>query len=128
MANIRKRGNKWQVQVRRLGIKPLVKSFLSKKDAEAWARHSEILIDRGGAPQRSKRLDRAALVFPRTKWPDARNNVTHRQDHSTVVLPIHDSFIAYRASYRDLEETMHRCYRQHMGSLIDVELDYSYAD
>ena len=31
MANIRKRGDKWQVQVRRIGVTPLVKSFLSKE-------------------------------------------------------------------------------------------------
>ncbi len=41
MATIRKRGKRWQVQVRRSGHAPRSKSFLKKADAEAWARHQE---------------------------------------------------------------------------------------
>mgnify|MGYP003656504023 CR=1 FL=1 len=37
MATIRKRGDKWQVQVRRLGTTSISKSFLKKADAQAWA-------------------------------------------------------------------------------------------
>ncbi len=61
MANIRKRGDKWQVQVRRIGVKPLVKSFLSKKDAEAWARHTETLVDRAELPHDPRQLERYTL-------------------------------------------------------------------
>jgi len=49
MASIRKRGRRWQVQVRRLGHLPLIKSFASRADAEAWARETESSIDRGNA-------------------------------------------------------------------------------
>ncbi|WP_209008674.1 hypothetical protein [Roseibium polysiphoniae] len=47
MATIRKRGNKWQVQVRRKGAQPQNKSFASRKDAEKWARQVESNIDLG---------------------------------------------------------------------------------
>jgi integrase len=47
MATIRKRGLKWQVQVRRDGIRPLSKSFIVKDDAIRWARQQEHAVDRG---------------------------------------------------------------------------------
>jgi len=37
MASIRKRGDRWQAQVRRKGSKPLSKTFKLKADAERWA-------------------------------------------------------------------------------------------
>lgn len=46
MATIRKRGSSWQVQVRRQGFPPLVKTFASHADATAWARDKERTIDR----------------------------------------------------------------------------------
>ena len=56
MATIRRRGVKWQVQVRRKGCPPLSRSFIQKADAQAWARQVELEVDRRGlAP------DRAAL-------------------------------------------------------------------
>tara|TARA_Y100001933_G_scaffold77979_1_gene79188 strand:- start:832 stop:1818 length:987 start_codon:yes stop_codon:yes gene_type:complete len=47
MATIRKRGDKWQVQVRRKGARPQNKSFATRKDAEIWARQIESNIDLG---------------------------------------------------------------------------------
>jgi integrase len=49
MATIRKRGNKWQAQVRRINHPPLIRSFPSKSDALAWARQQEVAIDCGAA-------------------------------------------------------------------------------
>jgi integrase len=46
MATIRKRGSTWQVQVRRQGFPPLVKTFALYADATAWARDKERAIDR----------------------------------------------------------------------------------
>lgn len=46
MATIRKRGSSWQVQVRRQGFPPLVRTFASHADATAWARDKERAIDR----------------------------------------------------------------------------------
>jgi integrase len=50
MATIRKRGERWQVQVRRIGYPDFSKSFLSKSDAEKWAREKERSIDRAELP------------------------------------------------------------------------------
>jgi integrase len=50
MANIRKRGDRWQVQVRRAGLKPISRTFAYHKDAEAWARDQERRCDMGLHP------------------------------------------------------------------------------
>ena len=46
MANIRKRGDKWQVQVRRLGFPNRSRSFKRHEEAKAWARAQELAMDR----------------------------------------------------------------------------------
>ncbi len=52
MASIRKRGAKWQVQVRRQGAAPLSRTFTTKRDAEAWAKSAETDIERGELPRK----------------------------------------------------------------------------
>ena len=47
MATFRNRKNKWQARVRRSGQPDVTKTFLTKTDAEKWARSIEIEIDRG---------------------------------------------------------------------------------
>ena len=47
MGSIRKRNGKFQAQVRREGIKPISKTFHTKKDAEVWVRGIEARIDAG---------------------------------------------------------------------------------
>jgi len=46
MASIRFRNNKWQARVVRKGITPISRTFLTKLDAEKWARKIETEIDR----------------------------------------------------------------------------------
>ena len=46
MATIRKRDNRWQVQVRRQGRKAVNRTFSNKADAEMWARRTEIALER----------------------------------------------------------------------------------
>jgi integrase len=50
MPAIRRRGDKWQVQVRIKGSAPLAKSFNLKQDAERWAREMEAQAQRGDLP------------------------------------------------------------------------------
>ena len=45
MANIRKRGNKWQVQVRRTGHSSITKTFNRREEAVAWGRSQEVRLD-----------------------------------------------------------------------------------
>jgi integrase len=47
MATLRNRNNKWQARVRRSGQPDVTKTFLTKIDAEKWARSIETEIDRG---------------------------------------------------------------------------------
>ena len=47
MASIRNRNNKWQARVIRKGHNTITKTFLTRQDAEKWARSLEIEIDRG---------------------------------------------------------------------------------
>ena len=50
MATFRKRGSKWQAQVRRSDNPLITKTFTSKYDAKIWARMKEAEIDRGELP------------------------------------------------------------------------------
>lgn len=61
MATIRKRGAKWQVQVRRTGYASVSRSFQIRKDAEVWARQTEVQADRSELPNDTKRLRRVTL-------------------------------------------------------------------
>jgi len=47
MASFRFHGNRWQARVRRAGYPVQTCSFLTKADAERWARSVEVQIDRG---------------------------------------------------------------------------------
>ncbi len=47
MASFRFHGNRWQARVRRKGYSDQTKSFLTRQDAERWARSVEVEFDRG---------------------------------------------------------------------------------
>lgn len=50
MATFRFRADRWQVQIRRKGSPPVTKTFILKRDAEAWARQTEACLERGDIP------------------------------------------------------------------------------
>ena len=50
MANIRKRGKSYNVQIRRYDSPKLSKTFTLRTDAERWAKATEAAIDRGDLP------------------------------------------------------------------------------
>ncbi|MGE5500871.1 MAG: tyrosine-type recombinase/integrase, partial [Ignavibacteriales bacterium] len=60
-ASIRKRGDQWQVQVRRQNAPPISRTFNLKSDAEQWARQMEVEADRVGLPVDTRVLDRTTL-------------------------------------------------------------------
>jgi hypothetical protein len=62
MATIRKRGAKWQAQVRRSGIRGISRTFHLRKDAVAWARQMELHVDKLGLPLDTKILKRITLA------------------------------------------------------------------
>jgi integrase len=47
MASIIKRGEKWQVKIRKKGFGTLTETFIDKHNAEVWARKTESEIERG---------------------------------------------------------------------------------
>jgi integrase len=61
MATIRKRGDKYQVQVRRRGVCSATKSFHTFQDAKAWARHMEVQADRHDLPPDTKVLQQITV-------------------------------------------------------------------
>lgn len=62
MATIRKRGTRWQAQVRIQDHAPVSKSFLQKADAEAWARQQEVEIERGDIQNSRRSLKAYSLA------------------------------------------------------------------
>ena len=50
MACIRKRGDKWQAQVKRIGVPILARTFAKKTEAVVWARAIEASFDRNERP------------------------------------------------------------------------------
>ena len=62
MASIRKRGDKWQVQIRRQGQPLLSKTFVLKRHAETWARTMEAQSDSAELPQKSNGLSHLSLA------------------------------------------------------------------
>ena len=61
MATIRKRGNRWQVQVRRLAYPLQTSSFILLSDAEAWGRQREVELDKGEVVQVRSELKSTTL-------------------------------------------------------------------
>jgi integrase len=68
MATIRKRGSRWQAQVRRLDSQPISKSFSTKAEAALWARDVERSIDRAELPANSKVLQSVRLADLITRY------------------------------------------------------------
>jgi integrase len=62
MATIRKHRDKWQVRIRRAGLRPLSKSFAVRKDAMEWGRQMEVRADRAELPTDPKALQRITLA------------------------------------------------------------------
>jgi len=61
MATIRKRNDKFQVQIRREGSSCISRTFLTHKDAKAWARLTELELDKNGLIPCRKELRRIKL-------------------------------------------------------------------
>lgn len=70
MATIRKRSDRWNVQIRRKGSPALSRSFLTKADAQAWARQIESEADRRGLPASRKVLDDLTVGDLLTRYGD----------------------------------------------------------
>lgn len=61
MATIRKRSDKWQVQVRRQGQPPLSRTFTLRADAQTWARQTEADLDKRSMPLNPSQLKKLTV-------------------------------------------------------------------
>jgi integrase len=112
MATIRKRKNKWEVQIRRKGHPAVSRSFYVLKDAEEWARHIERLADRGELPADPSALRGVTLgqlveryrdtVSPRKRTHEAERFALNAfLRHPICRRPVSDVTKAHFAGYRD---------------------------
>ena len=64
MATFRFRANRWQARVRRKGNPDLTKTFVTRQDAERWARSAEVDLDRGSYvnPAEAQRITLGCLI------------------------------------------------------------------
>ena len=62
MASIRKKNEKWQVQIRRKGLSAISRTFLTKSDALQWSRQIEAQLDRHDLPPKTAILDATTLA------------------------------------------------------------------
>jgi hypothetical protein len=93
MATIRKRGSKWQVQVRRKGSSLVSRSFLSRRDAAEWARQTEALVDRRGLSSDPRILDSLTLGQLVTRY---RDTVVISKRSALVETVILTAFLRHR--------------------------------
>lgn len=70
MPTIRKRGTKWQVQIRRKGFPEFSRSFQKRSDAAEWARHVDRKADLGDLPANEKSLQGLTLAALVTRYRD----------------------------------------------------------
>jgi integrase len=64
MATFRFRANRWQARVRRKGNPDLTKTFVTRQDAERWARAAEVDLERGSYvnPVEAQRITLGGLI------------------------------------------------------------------
>ncbi len=112
MATFRKRGNKWQAQVRLQGCKPVSRSFTLKSDAQAWARQTEAAIERGhnpapASPTRSLTLAELIVRYAMTVTPGKKGRASEGfrlrvlRRHPISRLLLSEITAATIAAYRD---------------------------
>lgn len=113
MANIRKRkGNKWQVQIRRHDHEPIYKTFTHRADALAWGRIQEARIDRADIPNNLRDLKRKKLgdllVRYRSEVTPRKRSARHESyrlrrllDHPIASLTLAQLSSSHIASFRD---------------------------
>ena len=102
MASIRRREATWQVQVRRQGLRPLVRTFRLKADAELWARQREAEIDRGDLPTDHRTLRSLTLSsllgrYRDTVTPKKRGAAQEHYKLRILFGPLHCGAIARKA-------------------------------
>ena len=111
MASIRKRGDKWQVQVRRQGMIPVTRTFGFREDARRWARQVETEADRQGLIADQRELKRLTLAKLIERYRDQVVPAKRGRCIETVIL---NAFLRHRLALQamaDLCPAMFSAYR-----------------
>jgi len=90
MATIRKRNGRFQVQIRRTGTRHLSRSFLLRKDADAWARQMEVRADRNDLPEDIRQLK---TIFLGDLVRRYRDEITPRKQGAAIELVVLNQFL-----------------------------------
>lgn len=112
MATIRKRNDRWHVQIRRKGTPSLTRSFARKDDAARWARETETSIDQSRLPPDPKSLNTISLGvlvkrYRDTVTPRKRRAITEQIElnaflrHPICTKLLSEVSTADFAAYRD---------------------------
>jgi integrase len=101
MATIRRRGDKWQVQIRHRGQRAISRSFHLRRDAEVWARQIELQADRNELPPDPKALQRITLADLVRRYRDTISVKKRGHDRELYILT---PFLAHRLCSRRLSE------------------------
>ena len=112
MASLRKRGERWQAQVRRYGCPTVSRSFRLRADAERWAAQTEAQADGRGLVSDLRPLRTLTLANLIERYRDSVS-VMHRGHlneliilnaflrHSVASTKLHDLRTHHLAAYRD---------------------------
>ena len=87
MVTLRRRGKRWQVQVRRKGRASVTRSFRSKSEALVWAREQEVEADKGLRPVR-KTLRGITVADVVSRYRDEVVPRKRGADRETLVLNV----------------------------------------
>jgi hypothetical protein len=86
MATIRKHRDKWQVRIRRAGLRPMSKSFALREDAMEWGRQMEVRADRAELPIDPKALERITLSDLVRRYIDTVSSRKKSAENETIFL------------------------------------------
>lgn len=101
MATIRRRGDKYQVQIRRLGFPSLSRTFHNRSDAHEWSRHMEARADRGELPIPMRERSRYTV---RSIVERYRNEVSIKKKSYNTEVYILNSFLRQSIANHTLAE------------------------
>jgi integrase len=101
MATIRRRSGKYEVQIRRAGLRHVSRSFRALRDARAWARHIEVQADRDDLPADPKALRQVTLGELVVRY---RDTVSIRKRGYEVERIVLNAFLLHPICRRRLSE------------------------
>ena len=113
MASIRKRGNSWHVQIRKVGFPSLTKTFDSKDDAIRWSRAREHGLDRGEVDPSAKALKDIILADILERYLETVTSAKRSSDRERYKIAVLMRQPMSRLSLAQLTSAVLAAYRDH---------------